>query len=82
LKLVERQDSQPVFSGAKLLILLTQKTAFAPQMYSELAQFFKLVSGFFSESLKPVAEPAAWLSAQPPHPGFFQFCISMGTQSP
>jgi hypothetical protein len=36
-----RQDSQPVFSWAKLLILLTQKTRFTPQMYSELAQFFK-----------------------------------------
>jgi hypothetical protein len=35
-----RQDSQPVFSRAKLLILLAQKTRFTPQMYSELAQFF------------------------------------------
>jgi hypothetical protein len=37
-----RQDSQPVFLEAKLLILLAQKTPFAPQMYSELAQFFRL----------------------------------------
>lgn len=36
-----RQESQPVFLGAKSLILLTQQTRFAPQMYSELAQFFK-----------------------------------------
>jgi hypothetical protein len=36
-----RQDSQPVFVAAKLLILLAQKSLLAPQSYSELAQFFK-----------------------------------------
>jgi hypothetical protein len=34
-----RPDSQPVFLGAKLLILLAYKLACTPQMYSELAQF-------------------------------------------
>lgn len=44
-KVAGRQDSQPVFSVAKSLILLAQKTRFTPQMYSELAQFFKARKG-------------------------------------
>lgn len=36
-----RQNSQPVFLAAKSLILLAQKSQFAAQMYSALAQFFK-----------------------------------------
>jgi hypothetical protein len=46
-----RQDSQPVFSGAKLLIFIGKKTRFTPQMYSELAQFFKPIFHCFAPGL-------------------------------
>jgi hypothetical protein len=47
------------FLGAKWLILLTQKTRFTPQMYSELAQFFKAFFTGFEGQGQDVKQPLA-----------------------
>jgi hypothetical protein len=60
-----RQDSQPVFIAAKSLISLAQKSRFAAEMYSELAQFFKLV---LSGTAAPYEGPRIGIFWVPPCP--------------